>query len=130
MIGDAQFKNEAAFTRWTLKIARERDWLAAHLETHRIVRRPGGETRAIPDADATGFPDVVAIHGDHGLLVAELKMPGRKPTIEQLVWLRLLRAVGIATWVWYPKDVDEIVDVFDGKLPSTRLQLRQITRIG
>jgi len=114
------FANEREFTRWALKQARERGWVAGHLSNMMIVRRRDGQTFAVPDKDADGFPDLVLVHPQHGLVFAELKMPGRKPDVAQLRWLVALREAGCRVYVWSTNDQDEIVMVLDG-LPSLRL---------
>lgn len=118
MTAPAAFKNEAAFRRWVTKLARDRGWLAAHLSNMQVVRRPDGPI-AVPDKDAAGFPDLVLIHPEHGLIFAELKMPGRKPDEAQIVWLRALRSAGCRVFVWWPRDVEEIDGVLDGILPPS-----------
>jgi hypothetical protein len=112
------FKNEAAFRRWVTKEARARGWLAAHLSNMQVVRRPDGPI-AVPDKDAAGFPDLVLVHPEHGLVCAELKQPGRKPELEQIRWLRALRSAGVRVFVWWPRDVDEIIGVLEGILPTS-----------
>lgn len=115
---DNGFKNERVFTNWVLGQARKRGWKGAHLETMQVVRRPGGETFAVPNKHATGFPDVVLVHQEHGLVFCELKMPGRKPDEAQIAWLLALRAIGVRVYVWWPRDVVEIIDVLDGRGPA------------
>lgn len=117
----AQFANEREFTRWALKEARKRGWLAGHLSNMTVVRRRDGQTMAVPDKNADGFPDLVLVHDEHGLVFAELKMPGRKPDEAQLRWLIALRLRGEDVYVWTPDDVDEIVDVLEGRPSSARL---------
>lgn len=112
------FKNEKAFTRWVLKQARLRGWLAAHPSNMSVIRRSTGETFAIPDKDADGLPDVIMVHPQHGLVFAELKMPGKKPDAEQLEWLRRLRSAGAQVFVWDTGHQTEIIDVLDGKYVS------------
>ena len=108
-----EFKSERVFTNWVLKQARARGWRAAHLENMRVVRTPDGP-RAVANRDATGFPDVVLVHSAHGLIFLELKMPGRKPSREQLDWLEHLRRVGgVRCWLFYPRDVETIVYLLD-----------------
>jgi hypothetical protein len=108
------FQNERAFTRWALKQARKRGWLAGHLSNMQVVRTRDGQTRAVPDHDARGFPDLVLVHPKHGLIVAELKMPGRKPDDDQLQWLWALREAGVRVHVWDTSDQDEMLCVLDG----------------
>lgn len=115
------FANEREFTRWVLKQARARGWLAGHLSNMTVVRRRDGQTLAVPDRNADGFPDLVLVHPAYGLVFAELKMPGRKPDEAQLRWLIGLRRTGVAVHVWWPRDVDEIVDLLEGRGASTLL---------
>jgi hypothetical protein len=123
---DNGFKNERVFTSWALKRARERGWLSAHLSNMRVVRRPGGDVFAVPDKDADGFPDLVLVHEHFGLVFAELKMPGRKPDEAQLGWLRALRSAGANVHVFYPRDVESIVELLDtGMTPQLSFDLLQ-----
>ena len=73
---------------------------------------------AVPDRNADGFPDLVLVHPEHGLLFAELKMPGRKPDTAQLHWLFWLQRAGQRTYLWYPADVDNMLATFDGVATS------------
>lgn len=114
------FDNERHFTRWVLHEARARGWKATHLENMQVVRR-GPQTLAIPSKDAKGFPDCVFVHPEHGLIWAELKMPGNKPDEDQLGWLFALREAGQLVYIWYPNDQSEIADVLDGQLSAGRL---------
>jgi hypothetical protein len=59
-----------------------------------------------------GFPDLIAVR--NGVqVVAELKMPGNKPTPEQEKWLALFRTVpGCRVFLWYPEHVEQIHEVF------------------
>jgi hypothetical protein len=112
------FENEKALTRWVLKEARKRDWVAAHLSTHQVVRKRMADGSfqpvAVPDRNADGFPDLVLVHAKHGLVFAELKMPGRKPDAAQIVWLYALRETGTRVYVWSTSDQDAIIATLDG----------------
>jgi hypothetical protein len=116
-------KSEAKFTSWVLKSARERGWLAAHLSNHKIVRRPDGPV-AVADRNSAGFPDVVLVHETYGTHFAELKMPTGRLRPEQIEWLRRLRASGQNVYVFWPKDVDAIVELLEsGSTPQLSLEL-------
>jgi hypothetical protein len=120
------FKDERDFTRWVLHEARSRYWLAAHLGNVQIVRGKGGIPVAIPDKDAAGFPDLVLVHHDHGVIWAELKMPTKagKPgrlRQEQIIWLATLREAHERVYVWGPDDQREIEEVLDGNMSTARL---------
>jgi hypothetical protein len=120
------FDDERDFTRWVLREARSRGWMAAHLGNVQIVRGKGGIPVAIPDKDAAGFPDVVMVHPQHGVVWTELKMPDRsgrlaKPSDAQLRWLFALRECGEHVYIWGPSDQFEIVEIQDGRPSSARL---------
>lgn len=52
-----------------------------------------------------GFPDQLVV-GDDGLLMAELKMPGRRLDPDQVTWKYRLIAAGIPCYVWQPVDLE------------------------
>jgi hypothetical protein len=63
-----------------------------------------------------GFPDLVLIRPvredrSARLLISELKVGKNTPTPAQRLWLSAFAACGIETYVWYPRDWDEIVEV-------------------
>lgn len=111
-------ENERQFTGRVLKEARKRGWLGAHMETMMPVRKPDGRTVAVPNKNADGFPDLVLVHPEHGLVFAELKMPGNRPDEAQIRWLLALRAIGVRVYVWWPRDDVEIIDVLEGRGPA------------
>lgn len=58
---------------------------------------------------APGFPDLVCVRGDT-LLLAELKLLGKQPTLAQQVWLDALAQVTqVHAALWRPSDWDAIV---------------------
>lgn len=58
-----------------------------------------------------GYVDCTLVRGPR-LLCAELKMPGKRPTPAQQAWLDALGQVRqVETRVWYPEDLDTILEV-------------------
>ena len=57
------------------------------------------------------FPDCVGIRAGAQGVVAELKVKKNKPTKGQLEWLELFRSMGFRTFVWYPRDWNQILEV-------------------
>ncbi|HUW31510.1 MAG TPA: hypothetical protein VM223_07840 [Planctomycetota bacterium] len=49
------------------------------------------------------------------LVWAELKMPGKQPTPEQVELMDWLKANGYEVYLWYPADMDEIAEVLTRK---------------
>lgn len=94
------FADEAAFQAWVVAFARDRDWLTYH--THDSRR------------STAGFPDLVMLRPQPDgarLLVAELKMPGNKPTEAQRTWLRAFERSGAEVFTWWPENLSEIREV-------------------
>lgn len=53
-----------------------------------------------------GFPDIYLLHPVTGaVLVRELKMVGKKPTVEQQRWLDGFTRAGVDAGVWTPADL-------------------------
>jgi hypothetical protein len=95
-----KFRREKAFMAWIISVALDRGWESYH--THDSRR------------SEAGFPDLVMLRemrDEARLVVAELKMPGKKPTDAQMKWLRLFRLAGAETFTWYPYDLETIVKV-------------------
>jgi hypothetical protein len=98
---------EEEFTNQVLELALHCGWFRAHF---RAAETKNGWRTAV-SGDGKGFPDLFMVRGSRAL-AAELKMPGNKPSIEQEAWLAALSLTPIETYLWYPKDWDEIVKVF------------------
>ena len=50
-----------------------------------------------------GYPDLHLVRGKRSIF-AELKKEGKKPTIEQVVWLEALDGAGHEVYVWEPSN--------------------------
>ena len=79
--------------------------------------------RAVRTADArhltafageSGFPDLVLVHRDRGVIFAELKSERGKTTPGQRQWLNALEDANAETYLWRPQDFDFIVDRLRG----------------
>ena len=96
--------NEAAFTTQVIQLAQFCGWRVAHF---RPARTATGWRTAV-QGDGKGFPDLVMIRNG-ALIVAELKMPGGKPTQEQIEWLKAFDSIGCGRVnTWTPDDWPEI----------------------
>lgn len=63
-----------------------------------------------------GFPDLTLCKPPH-LIYAELKVGKGTLTEAQGEWLTVLRACpGVQTFVWFPEDLERIVEILGGKL--------------
>lgn len=87
-------------------LARMCGWLCYH--TYRSVR------------SEPGFPDLTLVRGRR-LLFVELKSEKGRVTEAQQQWLDALGQTGVETYVWRPRDLDEIGRVlsprYDGPPP-------------
>lgn len=62
-----------------------------------------------------GFPDLVLVHPDHGVVYAELKSERGKVRPEQVTWINLLRDAGQQAFVWRPSDWPFVERVLKGE---------------
>jgi hypothetical protein len=93
---EEEFDSEKEFQAWVVKYAKERGWECFHVFDSR--------------KSAEGFPDLVMLREERQV-VAELKMPGKKPTAAQRKWLKLFERVGAETFTWWPWDAERIQEV-------------------
>lgn len=99
------WRNEKAFMASIIRAAKAMHWHVYH--THYSKR------------SEAGFPDLVLVREqDARLIFAEVKGPRGILTDAQHKWLRALTFANAETYVWYPKQWDEILGVL--KLPGTR----------
>lgn len=84
---------EAQFTRAVVTLLQLRGWRVAH---HPDSRKLVGDK---------GLPDILAVHGRRGRLLAlELKVGSREPTEAQSRWMADLAQAGAVCAVLRPKD--------------------------
>ena len=95
---------EAELQRTVIEMAQALGWRVAHFRpalTSRGWRTP-------VEADGKGFPDLVLCRKPRVVFV-ELKRDGAMPTADQRLWLNAFYGgPGVETYVWRPRDMDEI----------------------
>ncbi len=96
--------SEKVFTAQVIALLRWYKWRCAHFRPGKTQR---GRWVTAVSGDGVGFPDIFALRGNRRIM-AELKASKGKPSPEQLEWLRVAGQAGIETYVWRPKDIDEI----------------------
>jgi hypothetical protein len=96
--------SEASWLSVVLELARWHGWLAFHPLPAQNGR---GQWRTAQAGD-TGFPDLVLVHPDRGIIFAELKTAIGRLTDQQTRWLAALKAAGAEAYVWRPADLPEI----------------------
>jgi hypothetical protein len=97
LLGPPEPQTEKEFQAEVMAFGRRAGWRCYHTHDSR--------------KSAAGFPDLVAVRAGR-LVVAELKVPGNRPTADQETWLEEFRAVPAAqVFVWYPADWPEIVKI-------------------
>jgi hypothetical protein len=98
-------RNERAWQGVVLDTAANTGWLRAHVRPAQTSQ--GWRTPV--EGDAKGFSDVLLLRPPRQV-VAELKMPGKKPTAEQVRWLDYFAGVpGVEVFLWDPRDWVEVV---------------------
>lgn len=63
---------------------------------------------------APGFPDLVLVHPDRGVIFAEIKTDRGRVTPGQRLWLNRLDEAGQNAVVWRPQDWQTITDTLKG----------------
>ncbi|ASR83900.1 hypothetical protein SEA_SHROOMS_19 [Arthrobacter phage Shrooms] len=61
-----------------------------------------------------GYPDIHAVRGKRSIY-AELKRETGKTTPEQDEWLEALSEAGHETYVWRPRDIDEVITILSSQ---------------
>jgi len=98
--------SEAEFTTQVVKLAQLYGWCVCHIRPAKTGR--GWRTAIQGDP---GLPDIIAARG--GIVVgAELKVGKGKATPAQIRWLK---EWGLNGYLWWPRDWDQIEDVFSGR---------------
>lgn len=94
--------DERAFQQLVTETARQLGWLCYH---------PFDSRRSSP-----GFPDLVMVHPEHGVVFAELKREDGKLSPFQTNWVRALTEPEqvYEVYVWRPSDWYEIAVVLGG----------------
>ena len=96
--------SEAEFSRRVVDLAHRAGWR----ENRTYPSRAGGAWRTT--TSSVGFPDHILIKRGR-LVVLELKIPGGKPTPEQVEWIDLFASIpGCVARVVWPADWPWIVD--------------------
>ncbi len=95
---------EAAFQGQVIDLARTLGWRVAHFRPAQTTR--GWRTPVA--ADGTGFPDLILVRDR--VIAAELKTQKGRIKDEQQAWLAAFAAAGVATYLWRPSDIDDILE--------------------
>jgi hypothetical protein len=90
-------RTEKAFQAWVQQEALAAGWMYHHVH----------DSRHSP----AGYPDTTLVR-ETRLVFAELKMPGKRPTMAQQAWLDALAGVTqVQSAVWNPDDLETILEV-------------------
>ena len=95
---------ERDFQAVVIAIAKHHGWMVFHPLPAQNGR---GQWRTATQGD-TGFPDLVLVHPERGIIFAELKTAIGKLSDAQNDWLMCLHAAGAEAYVWRPRDINDI----------------------
>lgn len=109
--------SEAQLQKQVLDLAKLTGWTRAHFRPARVGT--GDDQRWVTPvaADGAGFPDLVLVHPDRGVLFRELKSASGRLSDDQEAWLGVLMAAGADAAVWRPDDWDDIEATLTGRAP-------------
>ena len=100
--------SETVLQNTVINLARTFGWRVAHFRPVKQLRRDGSVRHLTAvQADGVGFPDLVMTRADRAI-VAELKSEAGRLSPEQVLWLASFKAAKVETYVWRPRDLDEI----------------------
>ena len=102
-MGRQAYGPEGAFQRQVIQLAHTFGWLVQHT---RPVKQ--GDRWLTPISGDVGFPDLVLVHPNRGIIFAELKSETGAVSDAQFKWGSRIRAAGGEWKIWRPKDMDEI----------------------
>lgn len=92
--------NETEFQGKVIEAAHTFGWAVAHFRP--AMTKHGWRTPVA--ADGKGFPDLVLVSPEGGVLWRELKVPPNTLTDDQIVWRDRLLAAGADWALWVPDD--------------------------
>jgi len=94
----------------------EREWQA---QVVRYAKQLGWRVYHTHDSRRSepGWPDLALVRDR--LVMAELKTDTGRVSDDQQQWLALLTAAGVETYLWRPKDVDEVLSVLRRRRTKT-----------
>lgn len=100
--------NEIEFERKIVDLAHTFGWRVA---AFRPARTKHDEWVTPVKYDGKGWPDLVLVHPEHGVLFREIKSDRGTLTPEQRVWCAALGQAGANVAIWTPRDWDRIQQV-------------------
>ena len=105
--------NERQFQAAVMELARWQGWKVFHPLPAQNER---GQWRTATQGD-TGFPDLVLVHAERGVIFAELKSAIGKLSDHQQTWLATLKQAGAEVYVWRPADIEQIKAILKESRP-------------
>lgn len=93
----------------------EKQWQAEVVRAARLLGWTAYHTHDSRRSEP-GWPDLALVRDR--LVMAELKTDTGRISPDQQRWLDLLGGAGIETYVWRPRDIDEVLAVLKRRRPS------------
>ena len=103
--------NERQFQAAIIELAKWNGWLVFHPLPAQNAR---GTWRTAQAGDV-GFPDLVLVHKERGVIFAELKTAIGRLSEAQTNWIETLYLAGAEAHVWRPSDIQTIRLRLEGK---------------
>lgn len=106
MFDNLDVTDETTFQRLIVEVARLHGWRAVHFPRSMSVN---GRHLTAYAYDGKGWPDLVLVHDDLGILFREVKAESGRVSAEQTEWLRRLHNAGGDVGIWKPSDWQRIL---------------------
>jgi hypothetical protein len=96
--------NEAQWQAQVVQLAHTFGWLVQHTRPAKV-----GDKWMTPITGDVGFPDLVLVHPDRGVVFAELKAERGRLSKGQVRWSSTLKAAGADWYLWRPDDLLQVM---------------------
>lgn len=104
-------ESEKMFTSKVVNLLRWHGWLVYHPLP--AQHRNGSWTT--PTQGDSGWPDIAAVHPEHGFILAELKTITGRVSSKQAQWRDALIKAGVEMYIWRPSDIEAIEALAKGE---------------
>ncbi len=100
-------------------VVTEKEWQRTVVEAASVLGWSCYHTHDSRRSNA-GFPDLVLVHPDYGVVYMELKSTRGRPSPAQNQWIALLQTVGECAGVFWPDDWEFVERILKGEIGTSK----------